>query len=147
MNAYRGLNQNCKNEVVALLGEVRKNSPSYNDELEGSLNAEMNALVMKNADKYYEALVSFDNNSWNVRDLHMVETLNILMKFHKEDAKVVVWEHNTHIGDARYTDMVQAGLYNVGQLVREQHEDKGVVLVGFGSYKGCLLYTSPSPRD
>jgi len=139
MNAYRGLNQNCKNEVVALLGEVRKNSPSYNDELEGSLNAEMNALVMKNADKYYEALVSFDNNSWNVRDLHMVETLNILMKFHKEDAKVVVWEHNTHIGDARYTDMVQAGLYNVGQLVREQHEDKGVVLVGFGSYKGSVM--------
>lgn len=139
IDAYRGLNPNCKREVTELLGEVRKNASTYDSEQEGPLNAEMNALVMKNADKYYEAMLSFDNHSWNVRDSHMMETLNALMKFHKKDAKVIVWEHNTHIGDARYTDMASVGMHNVGQLVREQHDKEGVILVGFGSYKGSVI--------
>lgn len=69
----------------------------------------------------------------------MVETLNRLMDHHGPDAKVIIWEHNTHIGDARATDMAASGLLNVGQLVREQHRKKGVVLVGFGSYSGSVI--------
>lgn len=139
INAYRGLRQNCKDEVRELLGKVRSNIPKYKDEREGALNAELNALVMKNADKYYEATASFDNSSWNVRDSHMVETLDELMEFHGPDAKAIIWEHNTHIGDARYTDMTRAGMHNVGQLVRQQQGRENVVLVGFGSYKGEVM--------
>ena len=139
VTAYRGMTQTCRNEVVQLLSEVRRNIEKYDDERESSLNTELNTLVVKNAEKYYEAMAQFDNSSWNVRDSHMVETLNTLMKFHGDDAKVIVWEHNTHIGDAKATDMAAHGMHNVGQLVREQHQDEGVVLVGFGSYEGSVI--------
>lgn len=139
VTAYRGMNQKCRDEVVHLLTEVRQNITKYNDEREAGLNAELNALVMKNAEKYYEAMASFDSSSWNVRDTHMVETLNHLMDYHDDDSKVIIWEHNTHIGDARATDMASHGMHNVGQLVRQQHQDEGVVLVGFGSYQGEVI--------
>ncbi len=139
VTAYRGIRQKCKDEVRQLLFEVRQNIKKYDDEPEAGLNAELNSLVMKNAENYYEAMATFNNSSWNVRDTHMVETLNTLMDFHKQDAKVIVWEHNTHIGDARATDMAADGMHNVGQLVREQHQKDGVELVGFGSYKGSVI--------
>jgi erythromycin esterase-like protein len=69
----------------------------------------------------------------------MVDTLDRLMKHHGDDAKAIVWEHNTHIGDARATDMAGAGMVNVGQLVRQRHEKDGVVLVGFGSHHGSVI--------
>lgn len=139
VTAYRGLNQKCRDEVVELLKEVRQKTHQYENEPEAGLNAELNSLVLKNAEKYYEAMAQFDHSSWNVRDNHMVETLNILMKYHGENAKVIVWEHNTHIGDARATDMAGAGMHNVGQLVRQQHKKDGVMLVGFGSYYGSVM--------
>jgi erythromycin esterase-like protein len=77
--------------------------------------------------------------SWNVRDNHMVETLERTMAHYGPDAKAIVWEHNTHIGDARFTDMARAGMYNVGQLVRQDHGDEGVVLVGFGTHRGTVI--------
>jgi erythromycin esterase-like protein len=69
----------------------------------------------------------------------MTETLERLMKHHGQYAKAIVWEHNTHIGDARFTDMARAGMVNVGQLVRQKHDQDGVVLVGFGTYKGNVI--------
>src|ERR1051325_9691082 len=77
--------------------------------------------------------------SWNIRDRHMTETLDRLVRHHGPEAKAVVWEHNTHIGDARFTDMAEDGMVNVGQLVRLRHADKGVILVGFGSYQGSVI--------
>lgn len=139
VNAYRGLSQKCRTEVIQLLKEIRQKVDRYEKEPEAGLNAELNALVLKNAEEYYEAMAQFDNSSWNVRDSHMVETLNTLMKYHDGDAKVIIWEHNTHIGDARATDMAAHGMHNVGQLVRQQHKDQGVVLVGFGSYEGSVV--------
>ena len=73
------------------------------------------------------------------RDTHMVDTLNRLLNFHGPEARSIVWEHNTHIGDARFTDMKRAGMINVGQLVREQRGTDDVVLVGFGSYEGAVI--------
>ncbi|HXA01265.1 MAG TPA: erythromycin esterase family protein [Cytophagaceae bacterium] len=139
VNALNALKPDCKNEVVRLLQEIRKKAPQYDGDREAGLNAEMNAMVLADAEKYYQAMITFRDNSWNVRDKHMMETLNALMKFHGPRAKVIVWEHNTHIGDARATAMRQEGLLNVGQLVREQHEAEGVVLVGFGSYEGSVI--------
>jgi erythromycin esterase-like protein len=77
--------------------------------------------------------------SWNIRDRHMTETLDRLMSHHGPGAKAIVWEHNTHIGDARATDMADDGMVNVGQLVRERHAGAGVVLVGFGSHRGSVI--------
>ncbi|MFN3405657.1 MAG: erythromycin esterase family protein [Cytophagaceae bacterium] len=138
-NAIGELDEGCRKEVLDLLLEVRKNAKHYNGDKEAGLNAEMNALVIKNAEKYYTAMMSFSESSWNVRDQHMVETLDHIMKFHGSDAKVIVWEHNTHIGDARATDMHRSGLLNVGQLVRERHGKDGVYIVGFGTYKGTVI--------
>jgi erythromycin esterase-like protein len=62
-----------------------------------------------------------------------------LLKFQGEDSKVIVWEHNTHIGDARATDMTEEGMYNIGELARLQHHEKGVVLIGFGTHAGTVI--------
>lgn len=129
----------CRDQVIRLLKEVRQNSHKYRDEQEADLNAEINALVMANAEKYYKAMAGFGEESWNVRDRHMVETLNTLTRYHGPDTKVIIWEHNTHIGDARATDMADDGLVNVGQLVREQHGNSGVFLAGFGSASGTVI--------
>ena len=138
-SAMRNLDPSCKDELVKLLAEVRRKAPYYNHDREAGLNAEINTLIAANAEKYYRSQTTFGQSSWNVRDLHMVESLNAIKKFHGEDSKVIIWEHNTHIGDARYTDMADDGLYNVGQLVREQHQKDDVVLVGFGSYEGSVI--------
>src|SRR5919107_1849553 len=101
--------------------------------------AEQNALVVKNAEAYYRTMVRGGAASWNVRDRHMAETLERLMQQHGPEARGIVWEHNTHIGDARYTDMARSGMVNVGQPAREERGDEDVVLVGFGSYRGSVL--------
>lgn len=129
----------CKDKAVKLLAEIRKNSPYYDNDPEGALNAEMNALVTANAEEYYRSMVSFDDKSWNIRDSHMVAVLESLMKFYGKTAKTIIWEHNTHVGDARATNMGQSGLLNVGQLIREQHEQDGVVIVGFSTYEGSVI--------
>lgn len=133
------LSSNCTEEVIRLLKEVRGKSHRYDHDREAPLNAEMNAQVIANAEVYYRSMVSFRDDSWNIRDSHMFATLNALTKFHGEDAKAIVWEHNTHIGDARYTNMQAEGLLNVGQLVREKHERDGVHIVGFASYEGSVI--------
>lgn len=129
----------CKDKAVKLLAEIRKNSPSYDNNPEAGLNAEINALVTSNAEEYYRSMVSFDDKSWNIRDAHMVAVLESLTDFHGDNAKAIVWEHNTHVGDARATDMANGGLWNVGQLVREQHEKDGVVIAGFSTYEGSVI--------
>ncbi len=129
----------CENEVVHLLKEIQQKLPSYNSDYENVFSTEQNALVTVNAEKYYRSMIKGGPHSWNIRDRHMADTLERLLKFHGDHSKVIVWEHNTHIGDARATDMVAEGMFNIGELARLQHHDKGVVLVGFGSYKGSVI--------
>ena len=130
----------CEDEVVDLLATLRAKEPRFHtDRREEYFTAEQNALVAKNAEAYYRAMVRGGPESWNLRDRHMTETLERLMRHHGPDAKGIVWEHNTHIGDARYTDMADEGMFNVGQLVRQQHTSEGVFLVGFGSYRGSVI--------
>ena len=131
--------ENCEDEAIDLLLEMQQRANRYDGDPEAGFNAEQNALVIKNAEKYYRVMVHTDSGSWNVRDEHMMETLDRLMDFHRPNAKGIVWAHNTHIGDARYTDMALAGMFNIGQLAREEHEAEGVVLVGFGSHHGTVI--------
>jgi erythromycin esterase len=139
MYARYSLTNSCRDKVVALLKEIRSKAQYLDGEPEAGFNTEQNALIAVNAEKYYRSMMSFDNESWNIRDHHMMETLQRLMKFHGSDAKAIVWEHNTHIGDARATNMKQAGMINIGQLAREKYGKDQVYLVGFGSYCGSVI--------
>lgn len=129
----------CETEVVNLLKEIRNKIQYYNSDAENVFSTEQNSIVAVNAEKYYRAMIRGGAQSWNIRDRHMVVTLDRLMNFHGEEAKAIVWAHNTHVGDARATDMSSEGMVNVGELVTDKHAGKGVVLVGFGSYKGSVV--------
>jgi len=129
----------CENEAVRLLKEIRQKLPTYNTDHENVFSAEQNAMITVNAEKYYRAMIKGGPHSWNIRDRHMADTLERLLTFHGKNSKVIVWAHNTHIGDARATDMVDDGMFNIGELARMQHHEEGVVLVGFGSYRGTVM--------
>lgn len=130
----------CEGEVVALLTELRGNAPAYErDGREAYFNAEQNAVVLRGAERYYRTMLRADAASWNLRDQHMAATLERLMRHHGPRSKALVWAHNTHIGDARATDMAGAGMVNVGQLVREGHHPGDAVLVGYGTYSGGVI--------
>lgn len=129
----------CENDVVNLLHEIRKKIPSYNHNSENAFSTEQNALIAVGAEKYYRAMIRGGPHSWNVRDRHMADTLERLLDFHGPSSKIIVWAHNTHIGDARATNMASEGMFNLGELARVHLSDLGVVLVGFGSYQGTVM--------
>jgi erythromycin esterase len=130
----------CEDEAIAVLAALRRGAPQYKEDgKESFFDAEQNALVARNAERYYRAMVRGGPQSWNVRDHHMVETLDRLVAHHGPRSKAVLWEHNTHVGDARFTDMARHGMVNVGQLVRRAHAEDGVVIVGFGTHRGTVI--------
>jgi erythromycin esterase-like protein len=131
--------QSCEDDVVALLIEVRRRTgqPAVGDE--SSFDAAQNAEVAAGAEHYYRAMVRGDRASWNIRDHHMADTIDRIDRRFGSTSKGLVWEHNTHVGDARATDMAAAGLVNVGQLVRERHGADRVALVGFAGHRGAVL--------
>lgn len=132
----RLVREHCEDEVVRLLADLHRRRPAGVAPAD-RFDAEQNALVLWNAERYYRAMVLGGPESWNLRDRHMMETLDRLMAEHGPDGKAIVWAHNTHVGDARATDMASEGMLNLGQLAREQH-GKDVVLVGFGTYEGTV---------
>jgi erythromycin esterase len=137
------VSEDCQSEVNQLLRDVRRQAAERPHgtlpEQELAFAAEQNALVAVNAERYYKAMLQGGSASWNVRDTHMMETLTRLLDLHGPDSKAIVWEHNTHIGDARYTDMRRDNSVNVGQLAREQLGRDNVFSVGFGSYQGSVI--------
>jgi erythromycin esterase-like protein len=133
----------CENEVVAQLVELRARSAAYlrrdgwvaEDEL---FFAEQNARVVRDAEEYYQQMYRAEVSSWNLRDRHMAGTLDALLEHldrRHHHTKVLVWEHNSHVGDARATDMAQRGECNVGQLARQRY-GRECALVGFTTYDG-----------
>jgi erythromycin esterase len=129
----------CEDEVVALLADLRRYAGPLDEDPESGLDARQNAEVLAGAERYYRAMVAADAQSWNIRDHHMADTLDRLLAHHGPGAKAVVWEHNTHVGDARATSMAEHGMVNVGQLVRRHHAADGVVIVGFAGYRGSVI--------
>ncbi|GIP23771.1 erythromycin esterase family protein [Paenibacillus sp. J22TS3] len=131
--------EGCEDEVVALLGRLQDRwKAAHPEDRESALSLELNAMAVKGAEDYYRTMIRHDSESWNIRDRHMVQALEKLMKFHGPDCRAVVWEHNTHIGDARATDMAGEGMVNVGQLLREKYGEK-VYAVGLGTYQGTVI--------
>jgi erythromycin esterase-like protein len=145
--ATRWVPASCEHEVVSTLLELRRHAAALRQQdgnvaRQAYFNAEQNALVAQNAEHYYRIMVRGGPDSWNLRDEHMLLTLDRLMQFHRElggDSRAIVWAHNTHVGDARATDMTRAGMFNLGQLVRERHGADETVLVGFGSHRGSVV--------
>jgi erythromycin esterase len=136
----------CEDPVLVMLRGLRAiREHGADGSPDGRFDAEQNARVAAGAEAYYRAMIRGGPSSWNVRDRHMAETLDQLVAHHTDRAgdgapvKAVVWEHNTHVGDARYTDMARSGMVNVGQLVREQHGEDDVVIVGFGASEGTVV--------
>lgn len=134
--ASRFVSARCEDEVVRLLARTRTDAAADGAD---RFAAWQNAEVVAGAERYYRAMIAGGGESWNVRDNHMAATLDRLLGFYGAGAKAVVWAHNTHVGDARATDMVEAGMINIGQLGRERYGDGAVVLVGFGSYQGSVI--------
>ncbi|OKP88254.1 erythromycin esterase family protein [Paenibacillus sp. P32E] len=131
--------EGCEEEVVSLLSKLQDEwKQAHPADRENALSAELNAMTVQGAESYYRTMIRHDSDSWNIRDRHMVAALEKLMEFHGKGARVVVWEHNTHIGDARATDMAQDQMVNVGQLLREKYGST-VYAVGFGTYRGTVI--------
>jgi len=131
-----GLTPTCESEVVQQLVEIRRNYAGSDD----AFYAEQNARLVRNAERYYRSMFTGRVSSWNLRDQHMAETIEALAK-HVPRAKIVVWEHNSHLGDARATRMGREGELNVGQLMRQKHGDD-VRLIGFTTYHGTVTAAS-----
>ncbi|MFY1635113.1 erythromycin esterase family protein [Solwaraspora sp. WMMB335] len=134
--ALRLVPAGCEAEVVELLIRLRQQAVADGA---GSFGAWQNAEVVAGAERYYRALVSGGRLSWNVRDRHMHDTLDRLLNHYGAEAKAVVWAHNTHVGDARATDMTDLGEINIGQLARERYGREQVLLVGFGTNQGTVV--------
>ena len=118
-NRDYGLPHSCEKEVEKILTELKKKMPVYDHDRESAFNADQNALIAKNADHYYHSMLVGGESTWNIRDRHMADTVDRLMKYYGPDSKIVIWAHNTHIGDARATTMGRHGLLNIGQLIKE----------------------------
>lgn len=145
-----GIKKPCIKEVIEELLDLQHHALEYIHK--DGLAAEdeyfyiiQNARVLKDAEKYYRSMFEGHVLSWNVRDTHMAETFNILND-HLENrsgkpAKIVVWAHNSHVGDARATEMGESGEVNIGQLIREQH-DADTYTIGFSTYDGFVTAAS-----
>ncbi|WP_336785769.1 erythromycin esterase family protein [Paenibacillus sp. MMO-177] len=133
------LSESCEGEVLQLLKDLQNKRQESDNRDEALLSDELNALVAVNAERYYQSMVRGGPESWNIRDQHMVEALDRIKTYHGQGAKAIVWEHNTHIGDARATDMAEDGMVNVGQLVREKYGEDRVFAIGFGTHRGTVI--------
>jgi len=143
------MSQSCEDEAVNQLMELQQRISDY-AERDGRVPedehfyAEQNARLVANAEEYYRSMFRGRVSSWNLRDRHMVQTLNSLISYLNRGGtpqKVVVWAHNSHLGDARATEMGQMGELNVGQLVRGKYGD-AAVLIGFSTYTGTVAAAS-----
>lgn len=144
-----GLSKGCEDEVVIQLVELQRHAMQYavknhlkaQDEF---FNAEQNARIAKNAERYYRNMFQGHVRSWNLRDTHMTNTVEMI-RSHVEQTgkkpKLIVWAHNSHLGDARATDRSRMGEVNIGQLLRERYGDE-VYSVGFTTHTGTVTAAS-----
>lgn len=140
--ALTGAYRNCEQPVVKMLSELYQKRQEY-AEKDGArfLDAAQNAALVANAERYYRTMYYGSRASWNLRDTHMFETLTRVMAAHGNDAKAVVWAHNSHIGDARATEMSARGEFNIGQLCREAFGSASR-RIGFGTDHGYVAAAS-----
>jgi protein-L-isoaspartate(D-aspartate) O-methyltransferase len=129
----------CEQPAVDMLLDLLKKKLDYEtQDAEGFLDAAQNARLIRDAEAYYRAMYYGAAESWNLRDQHMFETLEHLLDAKGPQSKAVVWAHNSHIGNAAFTEMGQLrGELNIGQLCREKFGDD-CALIGFGTHTGTV---------
>ena len=148
-SATLGLAPSCEREVLAQLFEMQRSAAEWvrrdgRFPPDAAFFAEQNARLVRNAERYYRTMFLSGARSWNVRDEHMAETLGALVRFlesQRTNARIVVWAHNSHLGDARATEMGRRGELNLGQLVRLEYAND-CVLVGFTTHHGTVTAAS-----
>jgi erythromycin esterase-like protein len=152
-----GLRPSCEAEAVSQLIDLQHCALRYArmdglGALERFFDAEQNAHVVKDAEEYYRTMFHESVSSWNLRDQHMKETLSALsdyLDFRQSSSKIVIWAHNSHVGDARATQMGRAGEWNIGQLIRENYGEE-CRNIGFTTYSGTVTaasaWDSPAER-
>jgi protein-L-isoaspartate(D-aspartate) O-methyltransferase len=132
----------CEEAVVANLTDLLRRRLEYEaDGGELFFDAAQNAVVVADAERYYRVMYQGSVQSWNLRDQHMFETLQTLRSHRGPKTKTVVWEHNSHVGDASATEMGARGEHNVGMLARQAYGDDAF-LVGFGTHDGTVAAAS-----
>jgi len=145
-----GMSESCEQGVIDTLKLLQQRAFDYmrsdgaNAE-DAYFYAQQNARLVANAERYYRTMFHGRISSWNLRDNHMAETLDALANHLSRGgapAKIVVWEHNSHIGDARATDMGRAGEWNVGELARKAYGKDETRLIGFSTYDGWVTAAS-----
>jgi erythromycin esterase-like protein len=141
-----GMSESCEREVLQQLTDLRSRAAELMSQdgfvaRDEYFFAEQNAQVVKNAERYYREMYSGRINTWNLRDTHMADTFDALLKHHGPNTKAVIWAHNSHLGDARATQMGDWGEVNVGQLIRERHPHDSF-LIGFCTNEGTVTAAS-----
>lgn len=146
---YTARSQSCESEVIAQLQELMEYTNYLhslgNSKTDEFFSVHQNARLIQNAENYYRQMYAGGVSSWNLRDTHMMETIHqidqYLSKYFQRPAKIIVWAHNSHIGDAMATELGQRGELNVGQLMRDQYPTQ-VYLLGFTTYYGFVTAAS-----
>lgn len=140
--ALTGRYRSCEDEVARmLLDMLEKRQAFLVHDGDRYLDAVQNARLVAAAERYYRIMYYGSRESWNLRDSHMFDTLVHLLAYYGDDARAVVWAHNSHVGDARATEMSARGEHNIGQLCRE-HLDHRAYIVGFGTHDGTVAAAS-----
>lgn len=140
--ALTGRYRSCETDVVHMLNSILAKSSEYAlHDGERFLDAVQNARLVANAEAYYRIMYYGSRASWNLRDSHMFDTLKSLLQFYGPQSKAIVWAHNSHIGNARATEMSMRGEHNIGQLCRTEF-GTGAYLVGFGTDHGTVAAAS-----
>ncbi len=129
----------CEVGVIQMLKDLlRKQVDCFGPECDDWLDAAANARLVKDAEAYYRIMYHGSAESWNLRDQHMFDTLNMILDAKGPNSKAIVWAHNSHIGNAAFTDMgMNRGELNIGQLVTEKWDDRAR-LIGFGTHTGTV---------
>jgi protein-L-isoaspartate(D-aspartate) O-methyltransferase len=139
--------RDCEDDVVSQCRELLQRSLESAGKDGDLLDAAQSARLVASAEKYYRMMYLGGAETWNLRDRHMFETLELLRRSLGPDSKAVVWAHNSHIGDARHTDMgIMRGELNLGQLCRERFGEEGA-LIGFGTHSGKVTCASDWDGD
>ena len=134
--AVSGQTKDCEEEAVATLTRLLDHHVQYlARDGESFFDAEWNAKVVRDAERYYRAMYYGSRESWNLRDRHMFETLQGVLAHRGDNAKAVVWAHNSHVGNATATEMGVRGELNIGQLVRKTYH-RSAYAIGFGTHTG-----------
>jgi protein-L-isoaspartate(D-aspartate) O-methyltransferase len=140
--ALTGEYRSCEDDVVAVLLELQRKQQAYAEhDGERFLDAAQNARLVANAEHYYRIMYYGSRASWNLRDRHMFDTLEELLRHHGPDSRGLVWAHNSHVGDAGATEMSDRGEFNLGQLCRQRFRGAAYA-IGFGTHDGTVAAAS-----